>query len=102
MAYYSNLYQFQRLQNTIEPNEFMEELENSMTMKNVTATTEHIQHCFDFLRRALMCASDTNMEYVDKDILGTNGWGFERKCRDYNSVVEWAEKWKNSTAGGIV
>jgi hypothetical protein len=63
---------------------------------------EHIQHCFDYLRQALMCAADTNLEVLNHTTHLTNGWGQKKQCRDYESVFSWAEKWANSTDTGIV
>ncbi|TGO82816.1 hypothetical protein BPOR_0753g00040 [Botrytis porri] len=40
--------------------------------------TAHQKHCFDYLRRAIMCAADTNLEYVDPVTDDTTGWGSER------------------------
>lgn len=54
----------------------------------------HVRHCFDYLRHALMCAADTNLELIDWQLQGSTGWGFERQCRDYDAVVTWAEKWR--------
>jgi len=54
----------------------------------------HIRHCFDYLRQALMCAADTNLEVIDWPLGGSTGWGFERQCRDYSEVVAWVEKWR--------
>ena len=48
-----------------------------------------------------MCAADTNLEVVDHVTRTTNGWGREKKCRDYAKVVEFAERWANSTDRGI-
>lgn len=62
----------------------------------------HIRHCFDYLRQALMCAADTNMEVLDPETHTTSGWGQGKRCRDYDEVVMWAEKWANSTDTGIV
>ena len=61
----------------------------------------HIRHCFDYLRRAIMCASDTNLEVVDRVKRTTNGWGQEKRCRDYGEVFRFAEKWANSSDTGI-
>ena len=62
----------------------------------------HLRHCFDYLRRALMCAADTNLEYVNPETDATTGWGYPRMCRDFESVKEFAEIWKNSTDTGIM
>ncbi|PQE18775.1 Tat pathway signal sequence protein [Rutstroemia sp. NJR-2017a WRK4] len=51
----------------------------------------HLRHCFDYLRQALMCAADTNLEPVDLELGGVTGWRFERKCRDFEAVKKWAE-----------
>ncbi|MCJ1446042.1 MAG: hypothetical protein MMC23_006547 [Stictis urceolatum] len=64
-------------------------------------TPTHVSHCFDYLRRSIMCAADTNLEVVDHVTRTTNGWGREKKCRDYAKVVEFAERWANSTDRGI-
>lgn len=64
--------------------------------------TPHIRHCFDYLRRGIMCASDTNLEVVSYDNHTTNGWGQDKKCQDYGEVFEFAERWANSSDTGIV
>ena len=56
----------------------------------------HLRHCFDYLRQALQCATDTNLEPVDFELGGINGWGVSRVCRDYESAKRWAEKWRAS------
>ena len=65
------------------------------------ADVSHLRHCFDFLRRAIMCAGDTNLESVDQETFTSTGWGFERQCRDYEGVREWAEKWRQADSKGI-
>ncbi|KAK4695118.1 hypothetical protein P7C71_g2573, partial [Lecanoromycetidae sp. Uapishka_2] len=51
----------------------------------------HLRHCFDYLRQSLMCMADTNLEPVDFALGGVTGWSFERTCRDFEAVKEWAE-----------
>ena len=63
---------------------------------------EHMRHCFDYLRRALMCAADTNLEAVSRETRVTTGWGSRRVCRDYAAVKAWAEEWRNSSDTGIL
>ncbi|KAK3688838.1 hypothetical protein B0T22DRAFT_528068 [Podospora appendiculata] len=73
--------------------------------ENTTATRIlpiHIRHCFDYIRRALMCAADTNLEVLNRTTHITNGWGQPKQCRDYNQVVAWAEQYANSSDTGIV
>jgi hypothetical protein len=61
----------------------------------------HIRHCFDYLRRAIMCAADTNLEPLDPVTEATNGWGSLRTCRDFEKVKRYAEVWKSTTHVGI-
>jgi len=61
----------------------------------------HLQHCFDYLRRVLMCAADTNLEHINHELDATTGWGSERSCRDFQSVKDVAETWRNSSDKGI-
>lgn len=61
----------------------------------------HLRHCFDYLRRVLMCAADTNLEHLDPHTDATTGWGSERTCRDFQSVKHVAESWRNSSDTGI-
>lgn len=84
VAYYTTLERLHSENGTIS--DFLEDL-------STLETTSHIAHCFDYLRQVLMCASDTNIEYPDQDGRLT-GWGQERTCRDYSSVVQWVEKWR--------
>jgi hypothetical protein len=64
--------------------------------------TYHVRHCFDYIRRALMCAADRNLEVVDAKNFTVSGWGQEKVCRDYDGVVNFAEQWRNSSDTGII
>ncbi|MCJ1367573.1 hypothetical protein MMC16_006707 [Acarospora aff. strigata] len=55
----------------------------------------HVRHCFDYLRQALMCAADTNLEPVDFELGGTTGWGVSRTCRNFDAVKEWSGQWSS-------
>ncbi|EFQ95298.1 hypothetical protein P3342_002233 [Pyrenophora teres f. teres] len=74
---------------------------------------EHITHCFEYLRQALMCAADTNLEGTKMQeferadggkgyVLGSDAWGTKRVCRGFEGVKRWAEKWRSGDEGGIV
>ena len=63
--------------------------------------TQHMRHCFDYLRQSLMCASDTTLEPVDATLGGVTGWGNERVCRDYIGVKAWAEERRVSNECGF-
>lgn len=60
----------------------------------------HIAHCFEYLRQTLICVADTNIEQIDPDAGGVTGWGVERRCGDYDEVVQWATTWKSKTVKG--
>ncbi|RAL65747.1 hypothetical protein DID88_005413 [Monilinia fructigena] len=62
----------------------------------------YVRHCFDYVRRGIMCAADTNLEVVNPANHTTNGWGQKKICRDYGAVIEYATRWANSTDKGIV
>ncbi|PQE29900.1 Tat pathway signal sequence protein [Rutstroemia sp. NJR-2017a WRK4] len=94
VSYYNMLHQLEVLDGG-SADEYLEQ-------SGAHATVGHLRHCFDYLRRALMCAADTNLEVVNPDTSSTTGWGYERKCRDYESVMKWAALWANSTDAGIV
>lgn len=53
----------------------------------------HQEHCFDYLRQAILCAADTTLEHADPEL-----YGFEtalpKKCRNIGKVAKWAEEWK--------
>lgn len=57
----------------------------------------HIAHCFEYLRQTLICMADTNIEQIDADAGGVTGWGVERRCGDYDKVVQWVTTWKSKT-----
>lgn len=63
----------------------------------------HLRHCFDYLRQSLMCAADTNLEPVDLELGGVTGWKFQRTCRNFEAVKEWAEENRHwpSLADGV-
>ncbi|KAF2875138.1 hypothetical protein BDV95DRAFT_309506 [Massariosphaeria phaeospora] len=68
----------------------------------VKTAVPHIHHCFDYLRQTIMCAADTNMEVLDRETHATNGFGQTKKCRNYEHVFAWAERYANSSDTGIL
>ncbi|KAK2598907.1 hypothetical protein QQS21_005649 [Conoideocrella luteorostrata] len=69
---------------------------------NTRIAPSHVRHCFDYIRQALICAADTNLEVLDRDTHLTNGWGQPKQCRSYADVFSWAEKYANSSDTGIL
>ncbi|KAH8594376.1 hypothetical protein B0O99DRAFT_513848, partial [Bisporella sp. PMI_857] len=95
VAYYTTLHELRKSNGSSDSDPYLE---------SIGARTDnvHMRHCFDYLRHAIMCAADTNLETVSREERKTTGWGSERKCRDYGAVKTWAEKWRNSSDTGIL
>lgn len=58
---------------------------------------KHNDHCFNYLRNAVMCAADTTLEGQivrddhDPSVPGTDGTGAMHVCKNWDEVVRWAE-----------
>ena len=57
----------------------------------------HNDHCFDYLRNAVMCMADTTLEgQIEREgwdgEAGTDGTGAVHVCRSWDEVKGWAEK----------
>ncbi|KAM3068723.1 hypothetical protein ACMFMG_010900 [Clarireedia jacksonii] len=94
VAFYGMYHELEIMNGTL-PNAYIQ-------AQTARVSVGHLRHCFDYLRRALICAADTNLEYVNPDTDATTGWGYPRMCRDFESVKIFAETWKNSTDTGIM
>jgi hypothetical protein len=77
----------------------MDSLAMHMRAGNMTVDEHelvHNDHCFDYLRNAIMCMADTTLEGQiegkDRDgETGTDGTGAMHVCRNWDEVVRWAE-----------
>jgi len=68
---------------------------------------EHNDHCFNYLRNALMCCGDTTLEGQAqtpgfRNVPGTDGTGAVHVCRNYDEVVAWALGHGIAAGGGGV
>lgn len=61
----------------------------------------HINHCFDYIRQAIMCAGDVALEGAatsfppdehGKDRGGSDGWDAKHVCKDYGQIYEYLER----------
>lgn len=97
MAYYTKLNQIRVLNGSRDSGSdlFIEQIDAAID-------DTHMLHCFDYLRQALMCAADTNLEHVSRKTRITTGWNSDKICRNYGKVFEWAEQWANSSDVGIM
>ncbi|KAF5848621.1 hypothetical protein GGP41_009746 [Bipolaris sorokiniana] len=61
----------------------------------------HINHCFEYIRQAIMCAGDVALEGAatsfpggehGQDLGGSDGWDAKHVCKDYGQVYEYLER----------
>lgn len=52
---------------------------------------DHMFHCFDYIRQAIMCAGDMTIEWPREEADGkrfaVDGWGVPHLCKSWVSVV---------------
>nr|OQO25373.1 hypothetical protein B0A51_08114 [Rachicladosporium sp. CCFEE 5018] len=57
---------------------------------------DHVYHCFDLIRQALMCHPDLTVEWPRTEVDGRrfafDGWGIQHQCVDWNSVLGFMSK----------
>lgn len=68
-------------------------------------TDDHIYHCFDYIRQAIMCHGDTTLEKArtvnGKLVRGVDGWGVEHECRNYEAISAYAAAHRTNNLTGI-
>lgn len=93
IAYYSRVNELHKLQDKHSlVNHYIENMGANMHLY-------HLDHCFEYLRQALMCAADSNLEDLVVDETGraeAPGWGTERVCRNFGRLGRWSERWRAS------
>ncbi|EXJ59213.1 hypothetical protein A1O7_06645 [Cladophialophora yegresii CBS 114405] len=58
----------------------------------------HLNHCFDYLRQAILCAGDTALDHYAWDetgpepVYGVNGWGATHVCRKLDKIEEFVNE----------
>jgi hypothetical protein len=67
---------------------------------------EHLDHCFDYLRQAIMCAADPAVEPAAIETEGprrtVDGWGAEHLCRNWDELVDFAVENRAYDKDGIL
>lgn len=57
----------------------------------IDTVTNHADHCFDYLRQAIMCKADMTLEKARVDEDGhrraTDGWGTAHHCANWEEVM---------------
>ncbi|KFY35975.1 hypothetical protein V494_05428 [Pseudogymnoascus sp. VKM F-4513 (FW-928)] len=62
-----------------------------ITSRRVFRHESHLDHCFDYLRQAIMCAGDLALEAsVVPNEFGFNGWGTSHQCADWRVMWDTA------------
>ncbi|KAI1079498.1 hypothetical protein F5B20DRAFT_543764 [Whalleya microplaca] len=64
--------------------------------------TVHAAHCFDYLLQSLTCSADSTVEPAigrEHEFLGS---GFQRQCRDFNTLKKFVEEWRVFNASGFL
>ncbi len=66
---------------------------------------DHIYHCFDYIRQAIMCSGDTTLEKgrtIDGKLTrGVDGWGVAHECRDFDTIYTYAAAHRSRNITGI-
>ncbi|EME82686.1 uncharacterized protein MYCFIDRAFT_174241 [Pseudocercospora fijiensis CIRAD86] len=65
----------------------------------------HTNHCFDYLRQAILCNADMTLEgrVIGRDAApGTDGWGHAHVCRNHAEVVNWLESRRTKDKAFII
>lgn len=56
--------------------------------ENKTHTSQHLSHCYDALRQAIICRADDTPLYVPKQTFFA-GDGQQRRCRSWAKLEDW-------------
>ena len=52
----------------------------------------HISHCFDALRRQIICDADDTPRNTQAGMEGVSGTGQFRQCKDWDQLESWAKQ----------
>lgn len=64
--------------------------------------SEHLNHCWDYLRQTIMCNADVTLEWRKYGEPVGTGWGYQHQCKDWDAIIAWAEKYRYSNNWGIL
>ncbi|KAH9866003.1 hypothetical protein J1614_008567 [Plenodomus biglobosus] len=86
---------------------FMDKLVLKIRQRDFTLSegeVDHNDHCFSYLRNAIMCCGDTTLEGQSqtpmfKNTPGTDGTGAVHICRNYDEIFAWASQHKLDFSG---
>ena len=52
---------------------------------------DHVSHCIEYLRQAILCSADTSLEGENGPEATSTGWGQKHLCTDYDALTRWAD-----------
>ncbi|RMX74276.1 hypothetical protein D0869_12761 [Hortaea werneckii] len=59
-------------------------------------TEDHVFHCFDYIRQALMCAGDMTIEWprveADGSRFAVDGWGITHECKSWDAIMQYMQE----------
>ncbi|OLN86895.1 hypothetical protein CCHL11_04539 [Colletotrichum chlorophyti] len=64
--------------------------------------SEHLNHCWDYLRQTIMCSADVTLEWKKYNEPVGTGWGYQHQCKDWDAIIAWAEKNRFTNDWGIL
>ncbi|KAF1922665.1 uncharacterized protein M421DRAFT_426681 [Didymella exigua CBS 183.55] len=64
--------------------------------------SEHLNHCWDYLRQTIMCNADVTLEWRRYNEQVGTGWGYQHQCKDWDAIIAWAEQYRYSNNWGIL
>lgn len=63
-------------------------LQNNATHRRISS--EHVEHCFTYLRQGIMCSGDTTLEGPDDHAVpAIRGYGIAHSCRSWETILDW-------------
>lgn len=51
------------------------------------AHSEHVLHCFDYLRQSIMCCGDLSLEWAVPDRITVDGWNIPHRCQSFDESL---------------
>ncbi len=52
----------------------------------------HVSHCIEYLRQAILCSADTSLEGETGAFATSTGWGQKHICVDFDALTKYANE----------
>lgn len=57
--------------------------------------TDHLSHCFDYLRQTIACGGDMSLEWPrtepDGKRFAVDGWNIPHECKNWEQIMEYMD-----------